>query len=611
MCGIIGYTGTVNAVPKLLEGLSALEYRGYDSAGIAVMDGNGTISVVKSKGRLSNLDEKIKSAKNEIFGFCGIGHTRWATHGAPNDANSHPHGTEKVQIVHNGIIENYAAIKKFLLSKNYSFDSETDTESAAKLIDYFYRQTGDPILALRKAAAEFAGSYAVCAVFAEFPGKIYAVRRESPLVAAKTSDGVYFASDIPALLKYTNEYYRVAENEIAVGDTDKVCFVSENGSFNVKSPETADFDAEKVQKDGFAHFMIKEIYDEPGALTKTLRLLIKGGMPDLGVAELSDKKLASFEKIHIVACGTAYHAGIIGKFAVEKLARVSVNAEVASEFRYKNPILGKNDLVILISQSGETADTLAALRLAKKEGAYTLAVVNVVGSTAASEADGVIYTRAGTEIAVASTKAYTVQTAVMYLFALRLAYAAGKLAPQAVREYTAELLEKIPFSVAKTLECENKCRAIADRYKNSKSVFFIGRGSDYAVSMEAALKLKEISYINCEAYPAGELKHGTISLVTDGTPVFAIALNSQLFEKTVSNIKEVKARGASVILVTGEKFDVPENTADEILRIPDTDELFSPITAATALQLTAYHISRLLGLDVDKPRNLAKSVTVE
>ena len=611
MCGIIGYTGGANAVPRLLEGLESLEYRGYDSAGIAVFDTNNTLKVVKSKGRLALLRDKLNHLADKLEGHCGIGHTRWATHGEPSDVNAHPHGTPRVYIVHNGIVENYHEIKDFLLGKGYTFVSETDTEIAAKLIDYYFVETGDPTAAMQKALSQLTGSYALGVVFAGHPDTIYAARKDSPLILALSDNGNFIASDIPAVLRYTNRYCRIDEGELAIVTPRAVTVLSRDGKPVEKKIETADWDVEAAEKGGYEHFMMKEIHEEPDALIKTVRPRVKNGMPDFGIPELTDERLASFENIHVVACGTAMHAGLIGKYAVEKLARVPVNVEIASEFRYKDPILGKNDLVIIVSQSGETADTLAALRLAKERGVYTLAIVNVAGSSIAREADSVIYTWAGPEIAVASTKAYTVQLAVMYLFALRLAYACGKLDEQKTKAYTAELLDMAPKMIQKALDSEKACAAIAKKYKDNNDIFFIGRGADYALSMESALKLKEISYIHCEAYAAGELKHGTISLITDGTPVFALANYAGLYEKMLSNIKEVRARGARVILMCDENAVIPENIADDILRVPTLDELFMPIPTATLSQLIAYYTARMLGCDVDKPRNLAKSVTVE
>lgn len=611
MCGIIGYTGTESAISKLIDGLTALEYRGYDSAGVAFFAAD-TLMSVKSKGRLSFLKEKLEGVKEASATCCGIGHTRWATHGIPSDTNSHPHGTKNLYIVHNGIIENFTEIKSFLLEKGYTFESETDTETAAKLIDYFYaKENMSPVDAIRSATAKITGSYAIGAVFASHPGKIFAFRKDSPLLVCPSDIGNFIGSDISAVLKYTKKFIRLEEGEIAVLSPDNIDVISKDGMVISKEYETAAWDIEAAEKGGFPHFMIKEIHEEPDAILKTLRPRIKDELPHFDIGKLSDKNLDAFRTIHIVACGTAMHAGLIGKYAIEKLARVPVNVELASEFRYKNPVLSKDDLVIIISQSGETADTLAALRLAKSEGIYTLAIVNVAGSTIDREADGVLYTWAGPEIAVASTKAYSVQISLLYLFAIRLALAKGKLTGSRAMDYCEELLNKVPAAVNRAIGLKTICSEIADKYKHHHSIFFIGRGHDYQISCEAALKMKEISYIHCEAYAAGELKHGTISLITDGTPVFAFATSEDLFEKTVSNIKEVKSRGAKVVLFTRESMNIPDDIADDIIRVPELSEIFMPITAITPAQLFAYYMSCHLGCDVDKPRNLAKSVTVE
>ena len=610
MCGIIGYTGTESAISKLTDGLTALEYRGYDSAGVAFFAGQ-SLMCVKSQGRLSFLKEKLDSVKEALVTCCGIGHTRWATHGKPSDANSHPHGTENLYIVHNGIIENFAEIKSFLLDKGYTFESETDTETAAKLIDYFYMSGMAPTDAIRNATAKITGSYAIGAIFKSQPGKIFAFRKDSPLLVCPSDIGNFIGSDISAVLKYTKKFIRLEEGEIAVLSPDNIDVISKDGTLISKEYETATWDIEAAEKGGYPHFMIKEIHEEPDAILKTLRPRIKDGLPHFNIGELTDKNLDAFRTIHIVACGTAMHAGLIGKYAIEKLARVPVNVELASEFRYKNPVLSKDDLVIIISQSGETADTLAALRLAKAEGVYTLAIVNVAGSTIDREADGVLYTWAGPEIAVASTKAYSVQISLLYLFAIRLALAKGKLTSGRAMDYCEELLTKAPAAVTRAIDLKTICSDIADKYKHHHSIFFIGRGHDYQISCEAALKMKEISYIHCEAYAAGELKHGTISLITDGTPVFAFATSEELFEKTVSNIKEVKSRGAKVVLFIKESMEIPDDIADDIIRVPELSEIFMPITAITPTQLLAYYMSCHLGCDVDKPRNLAKSVTVE
>ncbi len=613
MCGIIGFTGKTNAVPLLLDGLSALEYRGYDSAGIAVFGKNGDLEVYKSKGRLAAVAEKIASLPEPLVSSCGIGHTRWATHGEPSDINAHPHGTENVYIVHNGIIENYAEIKKSLTEKGYGFVSETDTEVAAKLLDMNYLETRDPLKALKKTISELRGSYALGAIFRDYPGEIYASRKDSPLILAVSDNGNYIASDIPAVLKHTRKYYHIFEGEIAKVTPDSVTIYGADMKVCDRALEEAKWDLEAAEKSGYPHFMIKEINEEPDSIVKTLRPRIKDGMPDFGIDALTDERLSKFTRIHVLACGTAMHAGLVGKFAAESLARVPVDVEIASEFRYKNPILQPTDLAIIISQSGETADTLAALRLCKEQGVFTLGIVNVAGSTIAREADAVMYTWAGPEIAVASTKAYTVQISLMYLFALRLAYANGHLTEAQTKAYVEELLNKSPEAVKQAIKLDGKCKEIADKIKNASDVFYIGRGLDYALSMEASLKLKEISYIHCEAYAAGELKHGTISLITDGVPVFALANSDALFEKMVSNIKEVRARGAEVFMICREKDKdkIPEGVADDIILVPELSEVFMAIPVATAVQLIAYHTSVLLGCDVDKPRNLAKSVTVE
>lgn len=614
MCGIIGFTGFKNAVPILLSGLSALEYRGYDSAGIAICNAGEDIIVYKSKGRLANLKSKLNECDCKPEANCGIGHTRWATHGEPSDENSHPHGTDNVQIVHNGIIENYAELKEQLIKdKNYTFLSETDTEVAAYVIDSYYNECHDPYEAMTKTIAELRGSYAIAAIFKDYPGKIFATRKDNPMIIAVSDEGNFIASDIPAVLKYTRKYYHIFEGEIAeVSATSVTIFNSENEPVERKL-EKADWDIEAAEKGGYPHFMIKEIGEEPESIIKTLRPRIKDNLPDLGIDSLDDKRLANFSKIHIVACGTAMHAGLIGKYAIEKLARVPVDVEIASEFRYKSPILLENELVIVISQSGETADSLAALKLAKSSGLFTLAIVNVAGSTIAREADAVMYTWAGPEIAVASTKAYSVQISLMYLFSIKLALSKGLLNENCAKELVTELMHDAPEAVRNAIKLSDQCRDIADKYKHATDIFYIGRGLDYALSMEASLKLKEISYIHCEAYAAGELKHGTISLITNGVPVFALANCDALFEKTVSNIKEVRARGANVILICREKDKdrIPHGIYDDLILIPEISELFTALPVSTVAQLIAYHTSVLLGCDVDKPRNLAKSVTVE
>lgn len=612
MCGIIGYTGTEKTVPILLEGLRALEYRGYDSAGIAVQK-NGGIETVKSKGRIDTLEEKINSLPDAPEGSCGIGHTRWATHGAPSDTNSHPHRAPSLALVHNGIIENYAEIEEMLRGEGYDFVSETDTEAAAKLIDYYFTKLGDPIKAIFEATDVIRGSYAFGVIFDSIPDVIYAVRKDSPLIVAQAEEGGFIASDIPAILRHTSSYYQLEEGVIAIVGKKTLEFVNRSGEKCPQERLTIDWNVEQAQKGGFPHFMIKEIYEEPESIRKTVSTRIgEDGLPAFGVKELDKALLSRFKNIHIVACGTAMHAGLIGKNIIEKLARVAVNVEVASEFRYRDPILDKDDLVILLSQSGETADTLAALRHAKAKGVYTLSIVNVIGSSVAREADSVLYTWAGPEISVASTKAYSVQCALLYLFAIQLARVKGKLDDEGAMALCKKLLSDVPEAITETLTMNDEIREAARRYLASEHLFYIGRGIDSAIGTEASLKLKEISYIHSEAYAAGELKHGTISLITEGTPVVAIMTADSLAEKVISGIREVKSRGANVLAVTtkaiAEKYTIP---ADKIISVPDIDELFAMFPVATVIQLFAYHVAAQRGCDVDKPRNLAKSVTVE
>ena len=588
----------------MLDGLSKLEYRGYDSAGIAVFE-NNVIKVVKSKGRLANLRNKLNEV-GALKGNCGIGHTRWATHGEPSDVNSHPHSGEKVTIVHNGIIENYLSLRESLISKGYKFLSDTDTEVAAKLLDYCYH--GDPLKAIANALSRIRGSYALGMLFADFPEHIYAVRKDSPLIVGAGIGENFIASDIPAILKYTREYYLLEENEIAEITSGGIEFYNLDGEILAKEKLTATWDIEEAEKSGFEHFMLKEIFDQPKALRDAISPRLTTGLPVFSPDD--DKIFKCVERVHIVACGTAMHAGMVGKSAIEQLSRIPCEVDVASEFRYRNPILGKNDLVIIISQSGETADTLAALRLAKRQGIRTLAVVNVVGSSIAREADFVVFTWAGLEIAVASTKAYSVQLAVMYLIAVRFGLEKGMLEEATATELCAQI-EKLPDMAAKVLLQKENCQHLASIYQNTHDLFFIGRGMDYYASMEGSLKLKEISYVHSEAYPAGELKHGTISLIVKDTPVIAIATQQELFEKTISNIKEVKARGASVLLLCRESEKSGAEIADHVILLPDMPNLLMPSLVVIPLQLFAYYMSVMRGCDVDKPRNLAKSVTVE
>lgn len=606
MCGIVGYVGKRSAQDVLLDGLEKLEYRGYDSAGVALaLDGG--IRVVKSKGRLTQLRQKL-AAQALAQSFCGIGHTRWATHGEPSDVNSHPHSTPRVSIVHNGIIENYGILKERLMAKGYTFESETDTEVLVKLIDSCY--TGDPLRALQEALAKVRGSYALAVLFRDRPDTIFAVKRESPLIVGWGEGENFVASDIPALLKYTRRYSVLEEGDMAVCTAEGIRFYNEFAEPVQRPVLTADWDMEAAEKGGYPHFMLKEINEQPTAITATVSPRVEDGMPDLRIPQLTDEVLRSIGTVHLVGCGTAMHAGMVGKAAIETLARVPAEVDIASEFRYRDPILNPNDLVIIISQSGETSDTLAALKLAKSRGVPVLAIVNVVGSSIARAADYVLYTYAGPEIAVASTKAYMVQLCVLYLFALRLAYARGRLSAAETHRYTAQLLRAPEIIKARLADCE-QIKYLASRYMNTQSCFFIGRGFDYSLSLEGSLKLKEISYVHSDAYAAGELKHGTISLITDGVPVIALATQKQVYEKTISNAKETRSRGARVLLFTTKDAVVPEGVADAVIRLDEYEDLLMPLQLIVPLQLFAYYMAVLRGCDVDKPRNLAKSVTVE
>ena len=606
MCGIVGYVGKRNAQDVLLDGLEKLEYRGYDSAGVALAL-EGGIRVVKSKGRLAELRKRLAVEALARSG-CGIGHTRWATHGEPSDVNSHPHSTPRVSIVHNGIIENYGVLKERLMAKGYTFESETDTEVLVKLIDSCYE--GEPLKALRAALAMVRGSYALAVLFRDFPDTLFAVKRESPLIVGWGEEENFIASDIPALLKYTRRYSVLEEGDMAVVNADGIRFYNEFAEPVEREVLTANWDQEAAEKGGYPHFMLKEINEQPAAITATVSPRVENGLPDLRVPELTDERLRRIGTVHLVGCGTAMHAGMVGKAAIEALARVPAQVEIASEFRYRNPILRPEDMVIIISQSGETSDTLAALKLAKSRGVPVLAIVNVVGSSIARAADYVMYTYAGPEIAVASTKAYMVQMCVLYLFALRLAYARGMQTDAEIRRLTAELLRAGEVIKPRLADCE-QIKYLASRFVNTQSCFFIGRGFDYSLSLEGSLKLKEISYVHSDAYAAGELKHGTISLVTDGVPVIALATQKQVYEKTISNAKETKSRGAKVLLFTTRDAVVPDGVADYVVRLDDYDDLLMPLQLIVPLQLFAYYMAVLRCCDVDKPRNLAKSVTVE
>lgn len=606
MCGIVGYVGYRDCANVLVDALEKLEYRGYDSAGIAVFEHN-VIKVAKSKGKLANLKDKLVS-EGKPEGFCGIGHTRWATHGEPSDINSHPHGNKRVTVVHNGIIENYRQIKEFLTNEGYSFVSETDTETVAKLLDYYY--SGNPVETIIKVLAEIKGSYALGIMFRDMPDKIYAVRKDSPLIVGTAEGENFIASDVPAIMKYTRDYYLLEQDEIAVIGRNEIEFYNKHNEKIEKKINTADWDVDAAEKGGYEHFMLKEINEQPVAVRTTITPRIVDNMPFFGDDGFDIDKLKDYENIFIIGCGTAMHAGMIGKYLIEKMARVSVTVDIASEFRYRDPIINKGDLVILISQSGETADTKAALELAKHAGADTLAIVNVKGSSIARDADMVIYTHAGPEISVASTKAYMVQVSVMYLIAFALAYEKGKISMEECQRLISELSE-IPEVIKTAVTYNEKCQYAASKLMNADSLLYIGRGLDYALSMEGSLKLKEISYIHSESYAAGELKHGTISLITEDMPVIAVVTQKELEEKTISNIKEVKSRGAKVILICSDEVEIEDGICECIIKLPEANQLLMPMVAAVPLQLIAYYTAVLKGNDVDKPRNLAKSVTVE
>lgn len=606
MCGIVGYVGSGNCTDVLIDALSKLEYRGYDSAGIAVFE-NGEIKVAKSKGRLADLEQKMEQT-GRPEGHAGIGHTRWATHGEPSDINSHPHSGKRVTIVHNGIIENYKPLKDFLLAQGRTFQSETDTEVVAQLLDYYY--DGNPLDTIIKVMHELEGSFALGIVFSDHVDKVYAVRCESPLIVGVGENESFVASDVPAFLKYTKNYYLLDHNEIVELSHDGIKIYDTHKKEVHKDLKTADWDMDAAEKGGYEHFMLKEIHEQPTAVKTTISPRITDGLPNLEECGITPEKLKSFRQIYVVACGTAMHAGMVGKYVIEKLAKVPVVVDIASEFRYRDPLVNDKDLVIIISQSGETADSLAAMRLAKSLGATTLAIVNAKGSSIAREADMLIYTHAGPEIAVASTKAYMVQIAVMYLLAFELALAVGQIDETECRRLTA-LLQKTPEYIESILENKEDTQFIASSLITADSLLYIGRGLDYALSMEGSLKLKEISYIHSESYAAGELKHGTISLISDGMPVIAVATQTKLFDKTVSNIKEVKARGAKVIMVCRDSYTPENDVADYKFGLPDIDDILMPMIAVVPLQLIAYYTSVLKGNDVDKPRNLAKSVTVE
>ena len=608
MCGIVGYVGESQAAPILLEGLSKLEYRGYDSAGMAIFDGE-KIHVKKATGRLKVLSELTHDG-SMLPGHIGIGHTRWATHGEPSDANAHPHCNQNqtIAVVHNGIIENYLKLKKMLMEKGYDFISETDTEVLAQLLDYYYK--GNPLEAITKVMHRVEGSYALGIIFSDYPDTVYSVRKDSPLIVGKGTDGNLIASDVPAVLKYTREVFFIQNEEIACLKKDAIEFYNVDGEAIQKESKLIEWDVNAAEKGGYEHFMLKEMYEQPKTVRDTLSPRIKDGKIEIEELGMTDEEICAINRIHIVACGSAYHTGVTAKYVFEGMARIPVEVDLASEFRYRNPILDKNDLVIIISQSGETADSLAALREAKEQGIKTLGIVNVVGSSIAREADKVMYTWAGPEIAVATTKAYSAQLIAQYLLAIKFAAARGRISEQEVEEYLVDL-KKLPDQIELLLSNQSKIQKFANRYIAAQDVFFIGRGIDYAISMEGSLKLKEISYVHSEAYAAGELKHGTISLIEDGTLVVAVATQEDLYKKTVSNMVEVKTRGAFVMAVTNEGNIDIEKAADYVIYIPLTNKYFTNSLAIIPLQLFGYYVSVGKGCDVDKPRNLAKSVTVE
>ena len=612
MCGIVGFVGDRQAAPILLDGLAKLEYRGYDSAGMAVRNGSDPVEVVKAKGRLKVLAEKTNEGKT-LRGDCGIGHTRWATHGEPSVDNAHPHCSDdrNVVAVHNGIIENYQELKDKLLRKGYQFYSETDTEVAVKLIDYYYKKyVGTPVDALNHAMIRIRGSYALAVMFKDYPEEIYVARKDSPMILGVENGESYLASDVPAILKYTRNVYYIGNLEIGRLQKGQITFYNLDGDEIEKELVEIEWDAEAAEKAGYEHFMMKEIQEQPKAVKDTLTSVIKENNIDLTSVELSTEDIRQISQIYIVACGSAYHVGVAAQYVLEDLARIPVRVEPASEFRYRKPILDPNGMVMIISQSGETADSLAALREAKNRGIRTLAIVNVVGSSIAREADNVFYTLAGPEIAVATTKAYSTQLAAIYALAVQFAFVREEITKEYYEELITEML-MLPEKIKKVLDDKERIQWFAAKQANAKDIFFIGRGLDYAISLEGSLKMKEISYIHSEAYAAGELKHGTISLLEDNTLVIGVLTQGELYEKTLSNMVECKSRGAYLCAVTSYGNYSMEDTADFVTYIPKTDEHFTTSLAVIPLQLMGYYVSVAKGLDVDKPRNLAKSVTVE
>lgn len=608
MCGIVGFSGSSNAVPKIIKGLKVLEYRGYDSVGIAV-SAKEDIRLIKCCGRVDALRSKLK-AEGFKGANCGIGHTRWATHGGPSDINAHPHETDVLTLVHNGIIENYRELKALLPNKGNEVVSETDTEVAAWVISEEYKKCGDPKTAIFNAIAKFNGSYAFQIMFKDLEGEIFAIRKDSPLIIGKGIDGNYLASDAIALLPFTNLFCYPKEGELVQVTKTAVSLCTAEKEYEPNWQKT-DITVEAAEKCGYPHFMLKEIHEQPEAFSKTVNPRIKNGLPDFGSDGISDELLERINKIYVVACGSAMHAGLVGKYLIEHLARIPVTVEIASEFRYNRPIIDHKTLIIIVSQSGETADSLAALRYGKQQGAYTLGIINVVGSSIAREADATLYTYAGPEIAVATTKGYTVQVAAFMLLAAKLAHFHGNMKEAEVKELCHSLTHSVPKAIEDTFSLHESIKEVAKSFYKNDNLFYIGRGLDAALCTEGSLKLKEISYIHSEAYAAGELKHGTISLITEGTPVIALATSDLLYSKTVSNIRECSSRGADVLFICHSEAVEPQNVANRVLRLPPSEKYAEILSAAVAMQLLAYEIATLRGCDIDKPRNLAKSVTVE
>ncbi len=608
MCGIVGFTGSSNAVPKIIKGLKVLEYRGYDSVGVAV-SGHDNITLIKCRGRVDSLREKIKAEGFEGT-RCGIGHTRWATHGGPSDINAHPHKTDVLALVHNGIIENYRELKSTLPLGGKELLSETDTEVAAWVISEEYKKSGDPIAAILEAIKKITGSYAFQIIFKDREGEIFAIRKDSPLIIGKGVDGGYLASDMTALLPFTNVFCYPKEGELVHITPDKITLHSADGQLAPQWQKT-DMTVEAAEKCGYPHFMLKEIHEQPDAFFKTVSSRIKDGLPSFSGDGVSDELLKKVNKVYVVACGSAMHAGLVGKHLIEHMARIPVTVEIASEFRYNEPIIDEKTLIIIVSQSGETADSLAALRYGKQHGAFTMGIINVVGSSIAREADATLYTYAGPEIAVATTKGYCVQVAAFMLLAAKLAHFCGTMSQDSVKQLCHSLYHSVPKAIEGTFQLHDKIKEIAKRFYKNDNLFYIGRGLDHALCVEGSLKLKEISYIHSEAYAAGELKHGTISLITEGTPVIALSTSDLLYDKTVSNIRECSSRGADVLFICHDEAREPENVASTVIRLPRCEKYAEILSAAVTMQLLAYEIAVLRDCDIDKPRNLAKSVTVE